>query len=467
MMRYLFFALVFCFALEGSVKKAALCLYVSGPSQPNPYPKLKKALSEEKIVLFNHYCLDSISEELSLLEKEFALFICPSTPSDVAWAQKKWKGLPILPQVESNNLGIKIEATVKAVQKRGFEEVLVLTTNSPTLPLDYIRQCKEQLLSSDIVLGPTLDGEVYLLATKTPLPDLGAIRWGTTFALEDCTKTLTAEGQSVGIGLKWYKVHTLEELWMLEKDLRQEKGKNGKLLSFLECLKKVTIIIPVRNEKNLIARQVLALNQLVPKPEILFVDGGSEDGSLKEIEKAGLHPLVAEEISRGDLLNRGIEKAEGSVLLFLHPDTLLNQKAYSAMLERLEDPAIVGGAFSYAISGSGSNRFRNRVIESWTRVRNNVFHMPYGKQAYFIKKTALAKVGPFSSLPLMEDIEWFERLKKTNSYVILEEPVKASSKEIDKSKWISENISTISLLALYKLGVPPKTLLSFYQKEKK
>lgn len=223
----------------------------------------------------------------------------------------------------------------------------------------------------------------------------------------------------------------------------------------------VSIIIPVLNEKPQIEPLVTRLNQLYPKPEVLFVDGGSQDGTSVEIERLGATVIYSSQANRGKQLNLGASQAHQSIFLFLHADTWINQEAYSVMLKNLYKTDVLGGAFSYALQGSQED-WRLRVIEGGTYLRTHWMHMPYGDQGFFIKKEGWNQIGPFKELALMEDVEWFDRLKQTNRYVILEESVLTSPRRILKRGWLWSSVLNLALVTLYRMGVRPDYLAYFY-----
>lgn len=231
--------------------------------------------------------------------------------------------------------------------------------------------------------------------------------------------------------------------------------------SHFQTKQSVSIIIPVLNEEKRIESLVYRLSQLTPKPEILFVDGGSRDHTVYEVQRLGLAPIYSSKANRGQQLNRGANQAQGDIFVFLHADTLLDQQAYSSMLEKMRQPAILGGAFSYRLQDS-KNDWRLRLIEKGTYLRTHWLKLPYGDQAFFIKRQAWQQVGSFKEMALMEDVEWFERLKKTKQYVLLEDSIVTSPRRILKKGWLKSCCLNLSLVTLYKIGVSPSSLANLY-----
>jgi len=241
----------------------------------------------------------------------------------------------------------------------------------------------------------------------------------------------------------------------------------SKLLFILVCSSiysesiKVSIVIPVYNESSRVSALAQELQALVPTPEVLFVDGSSQDDTVQKIQQAGALVVTSLTKGRGAQLNRGIEEAQGEFLLFLHADCHLSQQAYAAMIQALDLGCYEGGAFSFQLDNS-EHDWRERLIEKGVSLRNALFGLVYGDQGYFVKKESLSKIGFFKEMPLMEDVEWFGRLKEGKKYILLKEKLPTSGRRIHKRGWIKSCFTNLFIVTLYKLGVSPQKLAEIY-----
>ena len=91
------------------------------------------------------------------------------------------------------DLGEKMMNAFEAVFQTGYEKVLVIGTDCPTLKEILIQQAFASLDDQDIVVGPSEDGGYYLLGMKEPHPSLFKdITWSspTVFGstIEACAK---------------------------------------------------------------------------------------------------------------------------------------------------------------------------------------------------------------------------------------------------------------------------------------
>ena len=76
-------------------------------------------------------------------------------------------GLPLYTcysnQQSTGNFGTRLADAMEAVFEQGFERVIVIGNDSPELTTALLQQACTSLLTHPIVLGPALDGGVYLI----------------------------------------------------------------------------------------------------------------------------------------------------------------------------------------------------------------------------------------------------------------------------------------------------------------
>ena len=172
---------------------------------------------------------------------------------------------------------------------------------------------------------------------------------------------------------------------------------------------KLSIIIPMLNE----ARQLPELfAHLLPLKlsdyEIIFVDGGSNDGSEKLAKEAGFE-VVGSASGRARQMNAGAALASSDILLFLHADTRLPESAVHHVVNALADERHCWGRFDVCITG---RHFMLRVIGCMMNWRSRLTGIATGDQAIFVQRGAFEKLHGFPNQPLMEDLELCKRLKE-------------------------------------------------------
>ncbi|HEB57000.1 MAG TPA: glycosyltransferase [Gammaproteobacteria bacterium] len=220
----------------------------------------------------------------------------------------------------------------------------------------------------------------------------------------------------------------------------------------------LSMIIPVLNEAAGIT-QYLSLLQGYRNVghEIILVDGGSRDATLLQAQ-GRVDKIVQSGRGRARQMNAGAEQAQGEVLLFLHADTWLPEKADMLIREALEGGR-VWGRFDVRLSGRA---WPLRVIENLMNWRSRLTGIATGDQAMFILREAFVHLGGFADIPLMEDLELSRRLKKISPPCCLHARVITSSRRWETQGILRTVLLMWSLRLAWFLGVPAARLQRIY-----
>jgi rSAM/selenodomain-associated transferase 1 len=119
-----------------------------------------------------------------------------------------------------DDLGQRIARVVGEVLGRGHPRVVVIGTDSPTLPPDLVAQAIDLAADRDCVLGPCFDGGYYLIGLRAALPELLAdIQWSSSTVLSETLRRAQRAGLDVVLLEPWYDVDTPEDLSFLRNHL--------------------------------------------------------------------------------------------------------------------------------------------------------------------------------------------------------------------------------------------------------
>ena len=178
----------------------------------------------------------------------------------------------------------------------------------------------------------------------------------------------------------------------------------------------ISIIIPVYHEVEEIGACLAHLRAL-PSPvpvEILVSDGAGGDTLAAFASDETVVSLVSEP-GRGWQMNRAARRAAGQVLLFLHVDTRLPQDALLTAW-RTVGPGARGvvAAFDLALAPPPSTM---RMVGAFGRWRSRITGLPYGDQAHTFRAEFFHRLGGYAELPLMEDVEIMERVRRAGRRV--------------------------------------------------
>lgn len=223
-----------------------------------------------------------------------------------------------------------------------------------------------------------------------------------------------------------------------------------------------SFIIPVYREAEIINSTIdhLMCLQKFADAEIIVADGYPKGSTLKEISNTSVKKILCPK-GRARQMNCGAAKSSGDILIFLHADTRLPENALKKIATILEDKAIVCGAFDLGID---SERFAFRIIEKMASWRSRLTRIPYGDQGIFIRRDYFRALGGFQDIPLMEDVELMQRVKRNQDKIfILKEKVKTSSRRWESEGIIYCTLRNWLLITLYLSGVKPEKLVRFYR----
>jgi len=126
-----------------------------------------------------------------------------------------------------DSLGERLDHLLTETLANGSQQAVVMDSDSPTLPVDYISQAFEQLRTADVVIGPTRDGGYYLIGMKHPQPHLlRQVQMSTPQVLADTLALAQSTGLMVSLLPTWYDIDTIADLHQLDDEIT-ELSKNG------------------------------------------------------------------------------------------------------------------------------------------------------------------------------------------------------------------------------------------------
>lgn len=119
---------------------------------------------------------------------------------------------------EGSDLGERIFHAFETVMAKGYDYVVMIGTDSPTMPADFLEQASEFLeMETDAVLGKTEDGGFHLIGLRRLKPEIfGGVEWSTDRAFDRVWKNIRQIGWHLREVPPWYDVDgpdDLEKLW--------------------------------------------------------------------------------------------------------------------------------------------------------------------------------------------------------------------------------------------------------------
>ena len=225
----------------------------------------------------------------------------------------------------------------------------------------------------------------------------------------------------------------------------------------------LSIIIPTLNAERTLPRTLAALVEPAVRGlvrEVILADGGSTDMTPPIAETTGAHFLRAER-GRGAQLRAGAAAARSPWLLFLHADTVLAAgwaDEAESFMTRHGDMAERAAAFRFALDDDAPAA---RRLEHLVALRCALFRLPYGDQGLLISRRFYDRLGGYSPMPLMEDVDMVRRIGRKR-LVMLRTFAVTDAGRYAAEGYVMRPLRNLSLLTLYFLGVSPRLLARLY-----
>jgi rSAM/selenodomain-associated transferase 2/rSAM/selenodomain-associated transferase 1 len=358
---------------------------------------------------------------------------------------RRWLGPGLVFSHQSpGNLGERMKTAFLNAFRQGAQHVVLHGTDIPDLTVGHLDDALDALNSHDLVLGPSMDGGYWLIGLEKPADLFDGMAWGTSSIFEKTVAAARAQGLSV---------HVLSPL----TDMDTGETIMQRMPEWARARPYLSVIIPALDEEAHIEETIL--NAQSPDAEVIVVDGGSGDSTVKRAERAGAAVLRG---PRGRALqqNAGAAAASGSVLLFLHADTLLPKDYVTQVFETLMDRRVALGAFRFR---TDLDRPLMRGIEFTTHIRSRYLRLPYGDQALFLRKSHFQAAGGFPEMPIAEDLVFVRLVSKLGRVGIAPADAITSARRWKEVGLLRTTLINQVILAGFALGISPKTLARLYR----
>lgn len=244
------------------MSKAAVVIFARTPRPGRVKTRLIPPLTPRQAQALHVACLQTTAALIASLPRTIHKYLYFTGSPTTARAQARKLRLSATVAIRTQrgtDLGARLEGMFSELFTTGYEHVVVLGSDSPTLPRACLLETFAALRRVDVVIGPTEDGGYYLLGCRClashhgdakPVPEIfRGISWGTskTFArtlarlararirpaVPTPSKKLPARRLAYRILPRWYDVDRPRDLLRLARELaRSRKPHLTPLLSY-------------------------------------------------------------------------------------------------------------------------------------------------------------------------------------------------------------------------------------------
>ncbi|MFL6501420.1 MAG: TIGR04283 family arsenosugar biosynthesis glycosyltransferase [Candidatus Udaeobacter sp.] len=223
----------------------------------------------------------------------------------------------------------------------------------------------------------------------------------------------------------------------------------------------VSIIIPVFNEAASIRPFLSNLRERTRGADIIVVDGGSTDGTDRLAEGLCDQVIRSGVRSRAKQMNVGANSAAGEILWFLHADAEVPWESLNEIARMMRHPHVCGGFFRIRLPAAP---VIYRLTDGFAHYAGLLLRMRCGDHGIFCRRKAFIDAGGFPDVPVMEDVEFFRRLRRCGRVVYSNKRIVASPRRYETVGPARLTFAFGSIATLYVFGVSLSRLARIHRR---
>jgi len=173
--------------------------------------------SQQSADFFEALMLDTIELARRIPNVELTIAFSPSSALEY-FNQTRFPQTELLP-VDGSNIGDCLLETAKMMIAKNHTRIVLMNSDGPSLPPEYILQAYTLLEKNDLVLGPSEDGGYYLCGFKKLFPQLfQGIAWSSARVLAQTLERAQSLDLKVALTPSWYDIDTAADARRLFRD---------------------------------------------------------------------------------------------------------------------------------------------------------------------------------------------------------------------------------------------------------
>jgi hypothetical protein len=171
----------------------ALVVFARLPVAGRVKTRLLGALMPQQCAQLHDACVrDTLAVASRLRRTDRFLFVASRKKAAHQFAarlkiRRKWN----IRTQRGHGLGARMANAFAELLELGFEQIVILGTDTPWIPAPRIRQAFRKLKKCEVLIGPCADGGYYLLGVARRVPPVfRGVRWGTSRVLRQTLDAL-------------------------------------------------------------------------------------------------------------------------------------------------------------------------------------------------------------------------------------------------------------------------------------
>ena len=220
----------------------------------------------------------------------------------------------------------------------------------------------------------------------------------------------------------------------------------------------ISIIIPVLNEEKNLERLLPYLKEYGGENvrEILVVDGGSKDSSIRVAVENEVIAFSSKRC-RASQMNAGAARAIGDVFYFVHADSLPPKSYAKDILDSINAGHLVG-CYRFKFD---SPRTLLKINSYFTRFDRIMCRG--GDQTLYVKRKVFEEFDGYNEkFRIMEEYDFIKRVRRKYRFRIIPDDVIVSARKYEENSYIKVNFANLVVFTMYRLGYSQDRMLRTY-----
>jgi hypothetical protein len=200
-------------------KSNALIVVAKQPAPGQTKTRLSPPLTPAQAsALYECFMLDTLDQMRQVVVAQRVIAYLPLDARD--YFHRFAPDFELVPQ-NGPDLGSRLDQALTSYLSQGYERVVIMDSDSPTLPYVYLSQAFNALADgADMTLGPCNDGGYYLLGIKQPRPRLlREVQMSTSHVAADTIALAEEAGLRVSLLPTWYDIDDAPSLLRLMNEV--------------------------------------------------------------------------------------------------------------------------------------------------------------------------------------------------------------------------------------------------------
>lgn len=394
--------------------REAIILFTRIPTPGHTKTRLMPCYTDKECAELHTCFLKDIIQQCKKTEKD--LFVAYEPQEDMRPLIDLLDGTEHLILQNGDTLEKRMQYAFQEVLDQGYDTCILIGSDIPEIQTKQLNKAFYILQKADVVFIPTFDGGYCLVGLKKMIPEVffETKKEEQLFPIyQELQQSSVLISMIDRLQKKGYHTSCFDMLSDIDvpRDivlLRSRMWKSALLKNsftgeYLASHHKISVIIPVFNEATTVPLIQKEL-QKMKGCEVIFVDGGSTDGTTDKILPS--YKMLLSEKGRAKQMNTGALVSNGDILFFLHVDSGIPPNPLDEIRKVLQRHR--WGCFGIKFRSEGIFMRLCGVMSNFRACKKKIV---FGDQGIFIERILFFEIGMFQEIPLMEDYQMSMTLK--------------------------------------------------------